>query len=227
MKTNASCVGITLLYAKKEGKIIEGQLKSYVVNAINWKQLQNALKDIVQKQTKDAEIEYLGLYDVFYVSGSFKENNILGKSCIDDLNTKRKSKSLVKKRKDYSCLELKSLKPFKWLLVSLVYFYENRQQKDFCTVTCLTPIKSNDLSKVIKKVREVSVKKSFKKKIFRPLIDQMDSKNLSFVGIEDIYVVRENPEKSEAFQTLYSDYKNINALKKMLPGEEELKGYNW
>lgn len=228
MMKNRVC-GITLLFASEQdsSSLVEAQLKSYVVQLADWKSLNCIAKDIANDVCKKAfaneNIKYLGIEDIFYVSGIFNQFEILGKSFIPECNTIKKAQELLIEEELYACNKFELSSSSKWYLVSLLYFYHDKDIKDKLTISCSTPIYSKSIKDIKELVLKTANKEAFVNKIVTESLDEMNFRYLKYIGIENIHLITENPNDNGAFQVLYKDFNNIQEIKNILPKESDLK----
>lgn len=206
-------IGVTMLFREIHKRGITGCLKSYVVSKQFFKE---ETKKII-KQEEENCFQFLGFEDFFMVSGEIKEFAVLGKSYLNELRTIKQSKSLVKKKYAYHINNSKI--KFPWILISIVYFYEDKQNSDSLTISCLLSVKAEQVKNMENFIEKVK-SSGFKKKVVSQLVDEMNYNYLSYVGIEDItYIESSNNIKKAAFQVLYSNFKSEKALKEALPAK--------
>jgi hypothetical protein len=228
MMTKKVC-GITLLFAYMQSSydLIEAQLKSYVISFIDWDNLNYIAKELASKVCENAleneSIQYLGIEDVFYVSGCFKQFEILGKSYITECNTINKAQKLLLDEKNYSFNKSGLSSTSMWYLVCLLYFYHDKNINDKLTISCNTPVYSESIKTIKELILETANKEDFIKKIVTKSLDEMDYNNLKYIGVENIYSIEEDPVNNGAFQISYKDFNNIHEIKNILPDESNLK----
>ncbi len=119
-------IGITLLYSVLEVKNLVGVLKSYVVKC----QDKTSVIDIAQKKAEEQinlfypNYTYIGIEDVFTVTGEVVEGELMGRSTLYDVDSVSKAKKLVNNI-DY-VNETKSNSEY--YCANLVYFYEGNEE---------------------------------------------------------------------------------------------------
>jgi hypothetical protein len=213
--------GLTLLFAEKANKGWIGYLNSYVVKANNWDELFDEVLMIAKKEIfrKDNNLMlFLGIADVFYVSGSLKQFAILGKTYYDEYTQKVESKKLVAKK----------IQPFSrgWQICELVYFYNDDKSRDFFALTCLTLVKANTIKELKEKLKGVVNLTSFKHQIVTKKLDKLNSDLLEFIGIKKVNSLNgklgENP-----FESYIKDVKLLDDILTSLPKINELKKKQW
>lgn len=212
-------IGVTLLFFQSKKSSYTAFLKSYILKYDNWKDLQ-----IKIKQTTDAnkELTYLGLEDVFYVSGPFKEREVLGKSYIDEIVKVKDVKRKLLKNNEYTFKFQVNNKKEKWFLFSLMYFYHDKNIDDKLAISCFTPVLANNVKAAKTKIKAISETKVFLKKILPFKLDRMFYTNLKYIGIEDISYIEEDMKNGGAFEYSFKMYRKIEKIKELLPSNEKI-----
>ena len=108
--------GVTLLFKIKNSQEIKGVLKSLVIDTSTQDFFESVL-DIAKKIEKPYDYNYLGLNDIFVVSGIAQEASLLGRTTFYELNELSKAKTIISKEFSYN--DSTELKTFN---CSLVYF---------------------------------------------------------------------------------------------------------
>ncbi len=220
MKKKTTAIGATILFALKSGKTYTGYLKSYVLNISSWSDLMRKTKEISKKEP---DLIYIGIEDVFYVSGPFGESNTLGKSNLFEIKTIKGARELLLDKANYSHHFAKSKKlDSKFFKVSLVYYYRNVEINDIGVKVCIIPVKAKSLSEIKSKLNQFIKTEKFLKKAF-PDLNLSDYKYLKYVGIEDISEIKANPKDNEAFEVFYKEKVTMKSLNKLIPNTDSLK----
>jgi len=214
---NKKNIGITLLFYSKRKNNYTAILKSYVVKIKDWVDLQFEIKKIV---LINKTLNYVGIEDIFHVSGLFGEKEVLGKSYIDEITKIKDAKKFLLNKKQYSCNFQENKQRKKWFLISLIYFYHDKNTKDKLSISCLTPIFADNLKNAKVKVETFCKTEAFMKKIVLYELDKMYFINLKYIGIEDISYVEENAEKGGAYECNFKTYRKIEKIKDLLPSDE-------
>lgn len=204
-------IGITLLFINSNDKQMTAYLKSYVVSK---KEYLTDIQKISKREKINYGLKFIGIEDFFQISGKINEFAILGKSYLNEHNTISKAKSLLKKS-NFNKLK-NSEKKFNWFLFSLVYLYEDKIKNDTLAITCLTLVNRKN------KKHEIQLKfnsRGFKRKIVSEKNDKLSSKNLKFIGIENIFCTKENFINGYAYQTFSKKIQNKDELKHILPAK--------
>jgi hypothetical protein len=210
-------LGVTLLFARKNSNNVEARLNSYVVRRKNVSRVIDGLKE---KERKLHNLTYLGAEDFFNVSGKPTEYSILGKSFLEDINTISQCKKLAKPALTYSITKTRTI--YKWVLISAIYFYEDKSKGDTVGISCLILIKTTRYLNNRMEVRSKLNSHTVKRKIISKQIDKMDSHNLSFIGLENVSYVQSNTLNNSPFQTFYRGFKGLKPIKSMLPKQSFL-----
>jgi len=217
---NKKNIGITLLFYSKRKSNYTSFLKSYVLEIKDWDDLQSEIKKIT---LLNKALKYVGIEDIFYVSGLFGEKEILGKSYIDEITKIKDAKKLLLKQKKYTCNFQENNQKEKWFLFSLIYFYHDKNTGDKLSISCLTPIFADNLKNAKIKVRKFCETEAFMKKIVLYKLDKMYYTNLKYIGIEDVSYVEENVEKGGAYECSFKTYRKIEKIKDLLPSNEKMQ----
>lgn len=212
---NEKNIGVTLLFYQKKTSNYIAFLKSYILKIKGWNDLQIEIKKIA---SRNKTLEYIGIEDVFHVSGTFGEKEILGKSYIDEVTKIKDAKKLLLKQSKYTCnFQKNKQKGSKWFLFSLIYFYHDKNTGDKLSISCFTPILAVNVKNAKVKIRKFCETESFLKKIVLLKLDRMSYTNLKYIGIEDISFVEEDAEKGGSFEYSFKKYKNNDEIKSLLP----------
>lgn len=203
-------IGATLLFKKKDIEIISGILKSTVI-VVNEKSAENEIQQKGLEIANFYNYEYIGVNDVFYVSGDVVEGEILGRTTYYDLNTLRKAKSIVSN--DFSFDSDSNSQTFN---CSLVYFCENSKGIKF-TISAVTILNSSANS-IIENANLTAKNPEIIRKIKTSSVENIVS--ALFVGIDDI---GETDLKYKVFQSFYADFENIEDIKQEVISNKELK----
>ncbi|RNA63543.1 hypothetical protein D1631_17300 [Chryseobacterium nematophagum] len=217
---NEKVIGITLLFYQRKKRNYIAFLKSYIVRIKNWNDLQIKIKKIVSVVER---LEYLGIEDIFYVSGTFKEKEVLGKSYMDEIVKIKDAKKLLLKQDKYTCKFQINKQKEKWFLFSLIYFYNDKSIGDRLSISCFTPIFAADVEKAKVKVRKFYETEVFLKKIVLFKLDKMSYTNLRYIGIEDISYVEEDVKKGGAYECRFKTYRKFEKIKDLQPSTKKIQ----
>lgn len=213
-------IGVTLLFFQKGKNNYTAFLKSYILKSNSWDDLQKEVEQIV---LADKKLTYLGIEDIYYVSGSFKENEVLGKSYIDEIVKIKEAKNLLLKQKEYTCNFQINKQKEKWFLFSLLYFYHDKLSGDKLAISCFTAIFANTIKDAKLKIKAICETESFLKKILPSQLDKMSYTNLKYIGIEDISYIKEDVKNGGAIEQNFKKYKEVDAIKELLPPNEKIE----
>lgn len=197
--------GVTLLFYDEKPDSILGILKSLVLETKK-SELVNRANILGKKIASADNYTYLGINDIFIVSGEAKEGEILGRTSYFDYNDIDKAKQLMN--------EFHKIETGKFLC-SLIYFCSNNMGEKF-TITVLTILEltTTPLKKQIEKiVNEIK----FKNKIVEISVDRIDK--IDFIGIESL---EKTDLKFNVFETLYSDFDNLEILNEEILSSSDL-----
>lgn len=202
-------IGVTLLFKDKKDKKIIGILKSAVLN-INPEKLNKEVEDYAVKIEKEMDYQYIGLNDVFSVSGDAQQGEVLGRHTFYDVININDAKKLIAD-KGYSYNPNISKSYFNF---SSVYLCDNLNEK--YTISILSIIFSKP-ENVVEEVLKLSCNQNFIEKIRNHSLEKIN--NLVFVGIEDICDI---DLKDNVFQTFYASFINEGFLREELLSPKEI-----
>jgi len=215
-------VGITLLFYKRKRRASTAYLRSFVVEVSS---LSNLKSTALKIGKRNPEQTFVGIEDVFFVSGPIREGEVLGKSYIEEITSPEETKKLLLKRKSYSFhfQTIRATTGKKWYLVSMIYFYNNKKASDKLAISCLTPVLAKNLSEVDAKIKAICQNISFLKKVLPFTIDRMEFTNLTYIGIEDVTLIKKSLLNNGCFEESFNDYKNLHELKGILPDKNYIE----
>ena len=192
-------VGVTFVFYEKRTDSIFGILKSLVleVEKVNFN---NKTDEIGNKIANHYGYFYLGINDVFSVTGKTKNGEILGRTTYYEYDKIVKAKTL--KNNFFK-------NPFDYKInicaCSLIYFCENDKGEKF-TITVVTIVES-EIINFENYIQNIANKEEFKNKIIKISIDGLTK--LDYIGIESF---KEIDLEFNIFETLYSEFKNLDSL---------------
>ena len=198
-------VGITLVFKEKNNQLISGVLKSSVLD-VKTNNFKNEVNKLGNKIAKYYDYTFLGINDVFTVSGEAKQGEILGRTSYFDYDDITKSKEL---KNEFPKNETGTF------LSSLIYFCSNKIGEKF-TLTVLTLLELTNID-FEKQVEQIANEVKFKNKIIEISVDGID--DLNFIGVESLEKI---DLKFNVFETLYSDFEDLEQLTGEIISEEEL-----
>lgn len=204
-------IGVTLLFKENDRNIIKGVLKSTVIDA-NTETFIDAAKELGSQIAKYYDYKYLGINDLFTVSGKVENGEILGRATFYELDELDKSETLTSNN-NYSFNTKTELNSFN---TSLVFFCENNDNEKF-TITVLSKFDSKN-NEVLLDANKLGNNALFHEKIKTTSVEEIE--NIKFIGVEDICDI---DLKFDVFQSLYSEFDDIEILEDELLLEDELK----
>lgn len=203
-------LGVSLLFKENNLKKISGVLKSLVltVNRVN---IEFEINIIASEIADFYDYKFIGINDVFYISGYLEQGAFLGRTTYYELYSKQKAKSIVSKKISFNDDSAST-----GFNCSLVYFCSNIDGKKF-TISVVTIL----ISCVDKAVDDASLLAN--SKIFIGLIikNSVESiKTIEYLGIDEI---GETDFKFNVFQTFYADFSKLSDIKKQILSDKELR----
>tara|TARA_R110002012_G_scaffold294098_1_gene490032 strand:- start:9159 stop:9848 length:690 start_codon:yes stop_codon:yes gene_type:complete len=182
-------IGVTVIFYKKNNNLYEAVKSSYIIeNASNFDifkiKLSFKVKELLNFNFKG--YKFLGVNDI-YISEKEGENNFLGRSSFYEYNSLEKSKEFILKENELEVALIKSTE-FKKKNISYVYFNKDLEGKEFySTIIIYSQTKGNvDLNGLL----SIATSKLFKEKILRYSIEKLNENDLIFVGIADLYEIK-------------------------------------
>ena len=202
-------IGVTLLFKKNNTKFVSGILKSIVVTSTKT-DLKNEINKRANEISKFYDYEFIGVNDVFFVSGLIMQGEILGRTTDYDLDTLSKAKSIVST--EFSFDDSSKSKQFN---CSLVYFCKNFDNDKF-TISIITVLNSS-VSSVIEDANHIANDTPFIEKIKANSIEKIES--IEYLGIEDIGEVE---LEFGVFQSFYAEFNDEKSLKDEIISKDEM-----
>ncbi|WP_343616579.1 hypothetical protein [Flavobacterium sp.] len=202
-------IGLTLIFKEKDNQTISGILKSLVFETRieNFRVKANKLGN---KIAKHFHYTFLGINDVFIVSGELRQGEVIGRTTYYDIQDEKNAKKLIRK------LDITAFN--KHLKCSLIYYCKNLDGEKF-TITILT-ILENALENVELTLYKLANNEFFKNKIIKISNDNLAI--IDFIGIESVEIIENEDLKFNVFETLYSDFENLELLTNEIISETEL-----
>ncbi|MEM6738431.1 MAG: hypothetical protein AAF620_20430 [Bacteroidota bacterium] len=212
-------VGITLLYSVLEESNLIGILKSYVIDC------QNKYSIISEAQKKAEQqidllypnYKFLGVEDVFTVTGEVKEGELMGRSTLYDIDSIEEARKMVV---NDTVFAIKAKNVINHYCGSLVYFYEGDEEKYAFTINAIT---KGEIKEVVENLKGLAASDKTINKIVKSSVESLDINKINFLGIEDINVITEDIAQGGSFLVLYNEeVQNEKELLSILPSKEEL-----
>lgn len=210
-----SFLGITLIFYQKRNDSISGFLKSYSVKRKAYDALISNIEQIASLETKQNKVIYLGINDIYKVSGKASAGELLGRSSLYDLNTYRLAKSLIGSSLDSSSfLDRNEMRN-----CSLIYYYSGRKRK--FTFTVLTILESESQEQFYEQAYKIGTCPKFLKKIKQNSSDSINLKNVHFVGVESSFTIRDL-YVTGCYQEFNASFGHIHFIKEELMSEKKI-----
>jgi len=212
-------VGITLLYSILEKGRNIGVLKSYVIDCLDkYSVIQEAEKKAKQQvDLRHPNYKFLGIEDVFTVTGEVREGELMGRTTLYDIDSVEVAKKMVMNDSDFAKKSEYSSNNF---CGSLIYFYEGDKEKYAFTIYAIT---IGAINEVVKNLKDIATSGQFIKKIIDTSVESMEITKVSFLGIENINAITEDVTKGGSYLVHYNDeVENEEELLSMLPSGKEL-----
>ncbi len=213
-------IGVTLLYSFTEKEKLRAVLKSYVIDCNEKNQVYKKAKEVALTQIKlyYPHYKYLGIDDVFSVSGEISEGEMLGRTSFFELTDKTKAiETLCTGKEDLDVTKYKG----KIVNVTLVYYYDGI---DKYTLSVLTILNLQSCDDVINRIKYLTESEKMIDNIVSLSVEKIDKTKLTFIGIGEISVIEEDLSQGGSFDVWYSDdYVSEKDMLKILPTSNELK----
>lgn len=204
-------IGVTLLFLdSNSNEKVNGVLKSIVLNTDL-----DSLND--NANTAGVEIgnhykyDYLGINDVFMVSGKIEPGAVLGRMTYYELDSLKKAEKFLPEF--YSCNPSESLRYYN---ANVFYFCQNEQGQNF-SISILTVVKGSN-EELESKIEEIAQNQKFLKLIKDNSLEKLA--NMDFVGIEDIGEV---DLKFQTVQTFYAQFDDLDELNSERISDKEIE----
>lgn len=205
-------IGITLVYFIIEDNVIKGVLKSLIINT-SFNDFEKDIKLKSEELSKVFNLNYVGINDVFVVSGDFEENEILGRTTDYDISDFRSFKE--------DSIELnKTLFSDESKYYSCAVYYkclDNKLEDLLIEIVVLLNLDKFNFAKKIDSLKG----KMLKDKLKSISLDNLS--NVEYIGLKEINEISPLDASNYVFETLYSDFKSIDELKKETLTSRELK----
>ena len=198
-------IGTTLLFKQNIKNKVKGFLKSIIIEETKKNELLEKVENRGQEIASFYEYEYLGINDLFSVTGDLKPHVILGRSTFYYLDNIEKAKTLLKKEK----ILLDKDDELKAFNCSLVFFCKNIYGENY-TISVLSMIQSY-YKYAYADAEKLGLKSDFQNQIKSNSIKDIDE--LKFIGVEDICYI---DLKFNVFQTFEADFSNDKEFAKEL-----------
>jgi hypothetical protein len=221
-KKRSKKAGVTLLFAEKSQDVWIGYLNSYVVTCSTWYQLFEQVLKLMGNELfikNNSPLNFIGIYDVFYVSSAPKRYAVLGKTYYEEYTDREAANQLISKEE---VLLLKG-----WQICELIYFYEDAQKKDTFVVTCFTLVRTHSIEDLKEKIGIFANNASFKTKILTKRLDKLDSAFLEYVGIKKVNSRGDRLTKYSPFDSYLNEFKSFDEIYSLLPSLKEIEKKEW
>lgn len=202
-------IGVTLLFKKNNTKVVSGILKSIVVTSTKT-DLKNEIDNRANEIAKFYNYKFIGINDIFLVSGQITQGEILGRTTNYDLDTLSKAKSIIST--EFSFDDSSKSKQFN---CSLVYFCKNFDNDKFA-ISIITVLNSS-VSSVIEDANNIANDIPFIEKIKANSIEKIES--IEYLGIEDIGEVE---VEIGVFQSFYAEFNDEKSLKAEIISKDDM-----
>jgi hypothetical protein len=207
-----STTNVTLAFTIKEDKSLVGILKSYIFKSNTADEmLANTFKTAKEYEEMHGA-NYVGIVDVV-VSAPLKEGEILGWESYEHIHSLSSAKKdLIPKGKATSRnLSLETISHFG---VSLVYFYNDKENKDnnFAFSTLII-VKCSELKEAIERAGLIAIDKKFINKIIKYSQGQLKFDNIQFVGLRDFFSLDKFEIKKGNLQSFYKQISSLKEIK--------------
>lgn len=209
-------IGTTLVFFLKENDLFKAIQSSYIFELTTLTDLKEKIEDLANQlvQSDYKGYTYIGISDL-YVSENEGEANFLGRTSF--FMDKKKSDS---EKHILNIEELKrtfeSIKSYKKLNIGFVYFHQDKEGQEYnSTIIVYSQIitKSN-----LNSIYKIAESKNFMQKIIDFSVEQLHIDGLKFIGISELYPVRDTGLFSK-----HGEFKNFNEIESVLIPENELE----
>lgn len=207
-------LGITLLFKTKKDNPIEGILISCIIKfSLKKKNLQYSINLKVKEIIDHFDYEYIGINDIFYVTGLINSGEIIGRTTYYDYETLEKANTLIKSE-EFIKYGLKEVN-VKKVCFSVIYFCENYLNESF---TILIKLVLSNSANVYEEVINICNSKDFINKI--KSFSRENLKSINFLGLESIVPMKYD---FDIFEILDGTFDNYESLKNEIITDEEFQ----
>lgn len=202
-------LGITLLFQKESRSDIIGVLTSLCIDTTKM----SFYNDILQQAIRISDccnLKYLGINDIYKVTGKPAVGEILGRTLYDELTTEKEAKHLAS-------FDIQSLSRTDSNIksCSLVYFCKDNYSKTFTiTVLTLLDLGVNDIQK---KLTTMANSLSFLNKIKEVSVEKIIS--IEFIGVEDVFKM---DSRLNIFEISEGTFDTFQELQKEIMNDKEI-----
>lgn len=204
-------IGITILFKDNKDPLkINGILKSTVIELYG-NNLKEAAQNIGNNIAEFYDFKYLGINDLFIVSGNPKAGELLGRTTYYEIDSLKEVKALLPD--NYSLNRDSSSNLFN---CSILYFCQNNDKDKFC-ISVLSIVKSS-IENLPTEIETLAQSDTFLAKIKSTSIENIEE--IEYIGIEDICDI---DLKFNVFQSFYMDFEFEEELKEELLSDKEIK----
>ena len=217
-----SYFGVPLLYYY-ENESLNGVLKSYTLEHSLSLDIDSLTKEIASREISQfhPHYRYLGINDIFKVSGKAADGQMLGRTSHYDITTESEAKSLLKGKENYSSEDYSSNGYFN---CTMVFFYKDLKDiTESFAFTILTLIKAKSLQEAILKAENLSSNEGFLDRIIKSSVDDIDLKGFKFLGFEDFCNIEDDIDAGGAYQTYYSEFESLRQIEQEKLSETKFK----
>jgi len=192
-------IGVTLVFVDKEDKLISGILKSSVVE-VERSTIERDIRKLGVEIATYYKYNFLGINDVFVVSGNVIEGEVLGRTTYYEIESNKKAQEL--KINFSNKISDDILKMFN---CSLIFFCKTENKEKFA-ITILSILKTKE-SDIEIKAKEIFDSSIFKNKVKNISVDHLIQ--LDYIGIAGFEKI---DLKYNVFETLYSEFEDLSIL---------------
>ena len=209
-------IGITLLYSSYEKNKLVGLLKSYTLFCPNKSIVLSEINRFGTIQAKLKKCNYLGIDDIYGVSGKATVGEVIGRTSFFELTTIDQASQL-----NQPLFNLKYNINNNYLYnCKLLYFYQENVNNGFCfeinTIMYGANLKTS-------KLKNYAMKKSIIYKIIKISLDINNLEKIKYIGVSGVQEIKENINKLGSYSIFYNDeIESEKELVSILPSTEEL-----
>lgn len=218
-------VGLTLLFVEDDGETRSGVLKSYIrlcTSAAQARKLARCLGKDEELRPRQTTLQFLGLADIFDVSGPPQHGSLLSRTTRDDW----RSPNDVQRASKIGAREMPARREATRTthLVELGFMSQGTPYGN-CGVVALSVIVAREAKEALAVAELLGRSADFIRKLSQAGSPDEDASGISFVGVLDIADTPENPLEGGAFEVLDRPIDKDWVPDDELLHEDDLEGY--
>ena len=221
MKKNDFYVGISLIFLCRKNNDLIVEKRSFVVSSKNLTEIKRKASELgekIEKLLKPSKGVYLGINDIFEITGPLREGCILGRTTFWSYKNINKALTLFKKEREYGILKGLSVSQSRQFIAQMIYFI-NTPQHDFKrTISCYVLVNPTNRFKIKDKINKLGQSEHLRNKLQCILLRYEPNirGNIIFIGVADINYVYEKVKRNNCFDMVYKKISSLSSAKELV-----------